>query len=512
MHSVDGGNPQEPLSRRGAWAPPALLLFVLVPLLIWRIDVWPAPWFDEGYSTHPARALAERGLYGTISYDHQRPLDAGITTGPPVIIPIAVSFALFGAGMAQSRLVIAAFACMATVCLYLIASFMFGRATAWVATLFVLAAPALGGVNLVLLGRQVLGEVPALALISLGLVLWFRSWGRGSLWLSAVAGLICGIGLTCKMQTAIGVVPALFVVGCLRGAANRRDLAASLAMPIAALSAAGAWLVFSQLAVPSEFSAEYARTLSDSVRTHVFLPPALALPRNASSPVTAVLLVTCSLVGLRLWRARAHGAPTDDRLWAELALGSIIGVSSLWLVTLSIGWPRYAFLALLLSTLLLGAYAHLALRSALGARRLPIWLDPSIGALLVLIAVGQAVLWTRADVAGQGGAAERIATVVDTRVPRDAVIESWEWEVDALSNHWQFHHPSHIETYTAIRQLFHERRDFDLNYDLLQANPDYLLTGPFSAWTGIYPDSAIERQFVKIAQDGPYTLYRRAAQ
>jgi 4-amino-4-deoxy-L-arabinose transferase-like glycosyltransferase len=491
-----------------------ILLLVVVPLLVWRIDVWPAPWFDEGYSMHPARALTELGLYGTYSVDGPRPWDTGVTTGPAVIVPIAASFALFGPGVIQARLVVAVYACLALVCLYLIARFIFGPGPAFVSALVLLALPALYGVSFLLMGRQVLGEMPALALISLGLLLWFRIWERGRSWHGLLAGVICGIGLTCKMQIAIGVVPAVLLIGGLRALSGRGARWANLGMPLAAVAVAGAWLLVMRTAAPPELAADYARTLNDSMRTHLFVPLSVALPDNLLAPLPLALFATCALAAYRLWRARAPGTALTDRGWAEAALALIILASTVWQVAFSIGWPRYLFVPLVLSIVLLGAYAAqglraLALLARVGGDERAARLLVAASFILILGAFGQVAFSMRDD--EPPGAAQRMGQIIRTTIPRAAVIESWEWEVDALSGHWNFHHPSHREAFEAIRQLFHERRDFDLSYDVLQADPDYLLLGPFSSYTDIYDPEAISRHFVRIAYDGPYTLFRRVS-
>jgi hypothetical protein len=105
--------------------------------------------------------------------------------------------------------------------------------------------------------------------------------------------------------------------------------------------------------------------------------------------------------------------------------------------------------------------------------------------------------------------AQETADYIRTQIPRQAVIESWEWELDALSSHWNYHHPNQRYLFLAIRQFSQEQKPFDLDYDVLQADPDYLITGPFSDWTHLYEMSSIQSNFRELARFGVYRIYQR---
>ena len=102
------------------------------------------------------------------------------------------------------------------------------------------------------------------------------------------------------------------------------------------------------------------------------------------------------------------------------------------------------------------------------------------------------IAWLPVHVApalGVGGQddAEAIARYIQEYIDQKSVIESWDWQIDALSGHWNYNHPPQHLLLLATRQRFIAQVPFDLkkDYDLLQADPDYLLTGPFSDSTEI---------------------------
>jgi hypothetical protein len=107
--------------------------------------------------------------------------------------------------------------------------------------------------------------------------------------------------------------------------------------------------------------------------------------------------------------------------------------------------------------------------------------------------------------------AQVMADFIRGHVSQEAVIESWDWQVDALSGHWRFSHPAQLLLLSATQQRFLDQSSFDLPYDLLHADPDYLLTGPFSVWTGIYDPQSVVHDFEPWFEAGPYVLWQRSS-
>lgn len=95
-------------------------------------------------------------------------------------------------------------------------------------------------------------------------------------------------------------------------------------------------------------------------------------------------------------------------------------------------------------------------------------------------------------------------------IPPNAVVETWDWQVDIfLGTLERIHHPPQSYLFEAIRQFSHYETPFSLDYDVLQAEPDYLIIGPFAAWTGIYAAEDVENAFTQLGQFGDYRVYRR---
>ena len=491
-----------------------LLIALSLPALLINLGGYPAAWYDEGSRTNAARTLAERGIYGTYTTAGFRPFDPLITSGPLDEVVVATSFKLFGTGVVQGRLGMLPFAILAVVGLFAVASYVYGPRIGLLATVVVLAIPAIDGVSLLLLGRQVLGEVPSFALIMVGLYLWFRSWSAKSKWpLTVMAGLAIGLGLLSKSSVGVALLPALCVIALGRWLARRSRWFETL-LPIATATAVLiGWRLLEYFLTPPAIYAENMAMLRDAVSTLILTRPGGHALTNGALLLTGIMLLGAAGSAWRLtWTRRPLNLATDAQ-WAEATLALIAVCYAAWFSLLSIGWARYAFFGEMFGLLLAGGCGWNMLRRANRARTRPArWTSTGqyylSAAVAVLIAFGVTtgpVLAHHSD-----DAAEQVARYVDTQIPPQAVIESWEWQLDGLTGHWQFHHPPAALEYLADRQRNMDRADFNLGYDLLQANPDYLILGPFSDWTNVYDTRVVQQQFVLAAEIGPYRVYRRA--
>lgn len=492
---------------------PWLLLIVMsVPLLTLRLAVYPPVWFDEGWSMNAARTLMEDGIYGTYTAAGHIPFDPGVTSGPTVIIPIALSFKLLGMGVVQARLIIVLFTLLGILGLHAIAAYVYGRTRALFVMMILLAMPAIHDVCLLSLGRQVLGETPSLALIALGFWLWFRSWDTERWSLCLLAGFALGLGLVSKMQVGFALLPALVLIAVGRVLGNRSQAVKLFAPTVVMLLVGSAWMLFGRLGTPSHIRHENAIMLLEAIRTHLLTG---LFGRNLDTSAFAILIVIGTGVMASVWRllGRLLGARRAANAdWAEATVALFALCTALWFALLSVGWPRYAYVGLVMGQLLVGRLGwdvFALVRQWIGSR----W--PALGSLAYTgVIVGLALVAILMNVYPvlrfeHDYRAQQMADYIGTELPRDAVIESWSWELDALGPHREYHHPHSRYLFVAIRQMSHEQRPFDLDYDVLQADPDYLVRGPFDDWTRIYKSELVERDFAEMAEIGTYRLYER---
>ena len=97
---------------------------------------------------------------------------------------------------------------------------------------------------------------------------------------------------------------------------------------------------------------------------------------------------------------------------------------------------------------------------------------------------------------------------IGAHVPRTAVVETIEWELTAVGPHTNYHSIPSTLMFKADVQ-WSSGQAIDLPYDPLAANPDYLVTGPFSAIVPVYTAPVIETYFKELVALPPYVLYAR---
>lgn len=483
------------------WRSLILLLILSAVVLSISLDTYPAVWFDEGYKANGARTLAERGVYGTYTVNGYIPFDPGLSSGPVDMSLMALTFATIGRGVMEMRLGSVLFTLLAVAALYTIAVQLYGRQAGLIIILFVLAFPAVGDTGFLLIGRQALSEPAALALIASGLAVWFADWKSYRWTVALAAGLLMGLGLLSKTQYAIALLPAIFFVSVVYSYWQRTHIVYFSITLFTIVFVIGAWMGLGRILTPPEIAQENSAMLLDAIQTNL-------ITGLWGHTLTRIALVVISVMVLgaasAAWRLRNEGLNTISQ-WAELTIVIFVSVMVFWHALFSVGWPRYAYIGLVFSLLLVGKWVF---------NRLNTWWpgmmqqSRHLVALLVLVVLitnlGPVFLFQR------DSGVEAISDYIDNTIPSDAIIETWEWELTALGDHWQYHLPHQRYLFEAIRQFSHEQRPaITLDYDPLQTNPDYLIVGPFANFTNIYDTATLYTHFEKVITIGEYRLYER---
>ena len=479
-----------------------LILVFSFSVMALALDTYPRIWFDEGYKANAAYTMAERHVYGTYTADGFIPFDPGISSGPVDVLAAAISFELFGIGIAQARLTSVGFTLIAVFSLYQIAAYIYSKRGGLFIVLFILAFPAIDDTGLLLIGRQFLGEPAALALIALGLWIWFHSWENGSWTLTTVAGISVGLGLLSKLQVGIALLPAMTLICIARFWFMKPRTLREFMIVVGALGTIFLWTGLGKLMTPPDIAQQNNRMLLDAIQTNLITGLWGQQLTHTALIVICVLDVSILIVLRRFYRQRRPAAWTSKN-WAEATVTLFVLFSAVWFTLLSIGWPRYAYVALVFSLLIIGKWMWSWFA------RLTSWRSYRIG-LLALTNIALVTNLAPMVHAYRNTDAQKTAAYIQTHIPLEAVIETWEWELDAISGHANMHHPDQTYLFEAIRQFSHEKQAFDLDYDVLQADPDYLIAGPFSDWTGIYDPAVVAAQFTPVAELGVYRIYRHS--
>lgn len=502
-------------------------------LIVLRPTEVPPLWFDEGWNLSVARNLAERQLYAQLSLGQPTPATF-LSTGLPVIAPLALSFKMFGVGVWQSRLPGQLFTALALLLFYMLTRKLYN---ARVATASLFVALLMIGVHIhlhpILLGRQALGEIPAISFLLAGYLYMLAGWTQRP-WLVAPSVLFWSLGLSAKPQTlpffAVSLATPLVMVAARREWRLAGLLAGAL---IGSLLGFVVWeqlpgILFPQVVLPQTrvglliagLLGQRADTMLDVVVVSD-LAPKLSEVTGASFIVLPALggIFYAFVLAARQWRSPALWQ--SDAQVVQLAILSLTTSWWIWWMFLSIGWLRYLFPALFLSSIFLAALLHdltagfSVYSLAARLRALPSWLlRLAWGAALLAVAVAMilAIIATfrTVDDAFRSGSDNSLLEVIDylnQETPGDAVIETFESELYFLLDRPYHYPPNEVQIQLNRRTFLGE--DAAIDYDPLAADPHILVYGLMADMWQLYQAELKGNDFRFVRQIGAYSIYRR---
>jgi 4-amino-4-deoxy-L-arabinose transferase-like glycosyltransferase len=509
----------------------ALCLLIFASLLH-NLQHLPQPWFDEGWALSLARNWVVLGHYGHLLLGEPVPSTI-LNTGFPAIAPIALSYQLFGIGIWQGRLPGALFMFGACVLLYHLAQRLYGRKIAVWTIAVSLIFPMHHYLHPVFVGRQALGEAPAIFYLLAGYSIMFAIWHRGGIYTLAPP-LFFGLALQTKPQLlpfwiASLLVPSLWLVWQ-RRPAETRFLSISLILSLAfslAISWGVRWLVDPGAVGTAASGDPYAMTRNiDILLTYVLvLDPAFRI-----DTVLAILgltigvptIIGAAYVGFNqmshIWRNRAVDVHS---IWT-LILWTFVVTWLGWFFLLSIGFVRYLFPAVLVGSIFTAkAFSEIMLGFDFGAiiRRLAKNLHErrlglrSIGLLAVTVlfffwSITTVSLSYKLLFSNPVDAYSQVLTFLNNETPPTAVIEAYDSELFLFLERDYHYPPDRIQHILNRNHAFGENRPLD--YDPISADINYLVAGLTGQWWSLYDPWLAGDEFHLVYQNGNYQVYRYA--
>lgn len=489
------------------------VLYGLVGLLLIVIKIghYPLLWYDEGARLIVSRTLSEAGLYASYSTEGFIPFNPWISAGPLDVLSVAGMLSIFGKQVSVIRLAMVPFDLLSMFLILVFAQRLFGKAAGWLGALLVLAVPPMLDNSFILMSRQFMSENTSTAMALVGMYLWYRSWKTGKQVPAWLGGALLGLGMISKTQAAIWLMPALALVWLLRTLQNWKRSLKEIGFLISASLVIIAWYLFVNLQVPAEMQQSNWQSMRASVQTLLFTVEKRQL--NTTTIVLAAVMYLATLVTLvDLVRKPKESRLSDPDEWgkAMLAIAGLFCVT--WFFFLSIRYPRYTYTGWIFTMMLAGWWLYRIEMWVSGLKifktfKLEKWLLPvTLLGLIGLIVAGHGLPLLRIH---GPVAVEETGKFIDANISPDAVIETTEMEVFGLTDHWEFHFAPNEVILAATRRNFYDPNT-PVNYEFLAGDPDYLVTGAFSDWIGLYWDSGlVESDFVKLAEFPPYQVFQR---
>jgi 4-amino-4-deoxy-L-arabinose transferase-like glycosyltransferase len=499
---------------------PLVLVFVLMLFLgFFRLETVPPLWWDEGWTLQVARNWVELGHYGRI-IDGQ-PSSSRLSASFPIVTPVAASFQMFGVGVWQGRLPGVLISLVTLAILYSLASRLYSRriAAGALAVLFFMSVSP--QVHVLLISRQVLAEMHSHFYLLVGFTLFYAAL-RNSAWLLVPAVLVWGLALISKAQ-----VPPFFY--------------ASLVVPLA-LALLKGWRRTSLMLVVAligSWSASYLyRRLIGILLTGITVSgdPIVGLHQLlAFVPVYEVRLTAIraglivglpTLMGLvfalvELSRMVRRKDADEIRVILRLALISLAGSWFIWYLFLGNFFGRYLFPPLFFGSVFTSAFIY----RLSGGFSLPYLVKnasavitnlkfkrESIGALFTLLLLSVAVplsllaLYQAYNPTVKSTALE-VAAYFDEHIEPGMLIETYESELLFLSDH-HFHIPPD-QVFVDVERRKSVDPQHPVDYNPLDADPDYLVVGIYSYGWGLYDEVISSPEFNLIKAFPRYHIYQR---
>lgn len=488
----------------------AVILVVLVLFLaFYNLEHWPPTWFDEGVHLLAAKKLALEGKYRF-----------GPALGPTVLFSAAAAFRIAGVGLLPARVVMVGYLLLCLAAFYALARYLGGWKVATAGMLLLISSP---GVNILRWGRQALGEVPATLFFLLGVLFWLRTLngerGNRRRVRLILAGVFLGLAILTKNQFFL-LVPAWVLTWIANRLYYRQASHSTFVLP---LFSAGvcilAWYIGQKFFFPAgsrlftynvqEWSSALSRGMFTFSPSRMLDAIKFLLSQDAFYAWVLPGVLYAALLALR--RSK-EGLP-----WALLALVVVVWLG--WFIVFSVGWPRYAFLPLVVAAIFIAQFFH----DWTGGYRVPfgeLWknirlrqYDPVIAGRIVLTVLFLLVIirplqgrFTEVITDGDDSP-QRMASYIVAHVPPDAEIETYDPEVCFLSGHDCHFPPSGIMD-AAIEYVWYNASPPSEHYDFRQHGAPYLLIGEFGRWTHVYALEVVEEHYDLVVSIGGYELYK----
>jgi hypothetical protein len=488
-------------------------------LSIFRLESAPPFWFDEGWTLTAARNWLEKSHYGP--FLNGRPAPRGMEGAFTYTAPIAAAFRLFGVGVYQGRLVAVVFA-LCTLALLCHLTWRLCGVSIAVATLAILTLmPAYPGLHPIVIGRQVLGEMPAFFYLLAGYTcLLLLASGRDSL-----AVLLASFFWSLAINTKTQILPFFSV---------------SILVPLMLLLFYKRWrllLLLGSTFILSLLGSELVISVWGAwIRSQTVPRVPVSGMYNVvalvdSLPARLFALIVLISFGLPTLLGLCFGVwsffKTKNRLESHLDFirFSLLVLASSWFawyLLMSVGWIRYLFPPILFGSIFLAELLcaltnkfdfSTATKQALSLFSRCQFNRRSLGALLAVLIIGVSVprtlyMFYRVYFLDADVSVKEAAQFLNTHTAPKALIETYDSELFFFLER-PYHFPEDQLHVQLIRRTFLYENDLKIDYDPLSANPGYLVVGPHSKQWKLYEPALQNGAFRLIKTYSRYQIYER---
>jgi len=370
-------------------------------------------------------------------------------------------------------------------------------------------------------GRQVLGEMPAMFFLLAGYMamLSVPLHPVGAL---ALAVLLWAFALITKLQVLPFWTCSLMVPSLL--ALYRRDWKSLLSWMITLLgSLAGSHI----LLLLSEHFLQAKSGAAEPIRGLYEVTALVAsIPSRLFALIVVVLFGIPTLLGLcyGIWTLIKSRCNIEWNYTDQVKVALLVLASSwfAWFVVFSVGWVRYVFPATFIGSIFVAAMIYdltagynivYTIQKSLSFFRDHRFDKETAGALLVVIIIITSVPRTaravyKTYVLDADSSVQQAAEFLNSQTRSGALIETYDSELFFLLNR-PYHYPPDQVLVDVNRRTFLYEDDTHIDYDPLAPNPDYLVVGPHSKQWRLYDPVLRTGAFRLVRSYKRYQIYER---
>jgi hypothetical protein len=496
-----------------------LISTLLLFLSFFNLETTPPLWWDEGWTLQIARNWVEHGHYGRII--DGKPASARLAANVVVVTPVALSFQIFGVGIWQGRLPGVLISLTTLSLLYFLTKRLYSSRVAFGALIVLFFMSISPQVHALLVSRQVLAEMHSHFYLLAGFALFYAAL-KLSPWFLIPTILIWGIAIISKAQVLPFWLASLVIPLVISFIYQWRRIALMLLLALSgsyAVSYLYRWflaILLSPITIPGEHIEGMYQLLA-FVPVYDVRITALRAGFIVGLPTLLGLAYALKEV-LGMLRTKQID---QNRTIMLLALISLASSWFLWYLFMANFFGRYLFPPLFFGSLFTSVLIHrltagfnlryMVANASAVITRLQ-FNRMTIGALFAVLLMSAYIplsllsLHTSFNPPVKSSVQEVVA-YLDAHIERGMLIETYESELLFLSDH-RFHIPPDQVFVDAER-----RKSVDpqhpVDYNPLQADPDYLVVGAFGGGWKLYDEVISSGDFRLIQAFPRYHIHQR---
>jgi hypothetical protein len=441
----------------------------------------------------------------------------------PIVLPVALSFRMFGIGTIQGRLPMVIYALATIILLVALADKIYGRKVAIGTFVFLVAMAPIPGLVLFITGRQVLGEIPMIFFLLAGCWCLLMALEKSNKWLM-MAGIFWGLEILTKRQALPFAMMAWFIPTAVAAYRRQWDMMKTmLACGIFSMIMFG--IFFGVESFLSSRFPRYGENITGGLYRLAVFTSKIEIRWNTFTLLAlagwAIITGTVFTFFQSIHIFKKSAPKPENKDWITLSLFSFTASWLLWYTFGSLGWVRYLFPTFLLSGIFFAKVAHdwtnefnfpHIVQNIIPASSTPGEIIKTLQNVFILILMASQFAMSAISMSAlkkfEDHSPYQTAEYLNKNFSPNTLVETFDGELIFLLNLPYHFPPASVQVELNRRTVLGE--DMPVHYNFLQVKPDLIVIGPLGNKWGLYDNVVAQGQYKLIKQIGDYSIYENA--